>query len=538
MFTKEIVQKMKEDELSQKVVIPLLKAMGFQDVFYHHGGINEQGKDIVCWKRDELNARKNYALVIKVVPITGQAKSGKGTAGEVATQIQQTFGSDFLDPVTSEPQTVHECWVVTSQKIIPGGETSIRSIIKSSNFDRHVKFVDGDKLWDLVEKYLAAQTPLGKLLEVQKMLDGIDPYYQPVIHFDGNEMKVSLREKFKGAMKENPLNINVAFDFPNTPDGQLAKDALKSHYTAGGPVAISSNFIQSIDLPETIKKLFGPDFKIEKVEISPIPSDHHFVAKIEIVCDDGDSFVLSHVDLKVKQSGTEESTLENVEIGSLFKVLLVLNFHSKTAQITFKWNLVKDSYSCTQLLQMYEFQNCLSKPFVIHVISEELGVSVFSQQSSQGISEPPQKFFFNSLKVLVKLQQKINKPIMIPTRELTDDEIKAIAELIQIVQTGKISGKWTEFDIELTNLSQEGFAVLSSGPSFLRFSGEQFENIFGVPIPLGKADTVYRNAMLANLKDVQDKHNAGSSDLKLHFYAQDGKAEAEVVYEEYFREPS
>jgi hypothetical protein len=535
VLTQDLIQSMKEDELSRKVIIPLLKGMGFQDVYYHHGGIIEQGKDIVCWKYDELTARKNYALVIKVVPITGQAKAGKGTAGEVATQIQQAFGAEFLDPVTAESQIVHECWVITSQKIMPGGEKSILSIIKATNLDRHVKFIDSEKLWALVEKYLAKQTPLGKLLEVQKMLDSIDTHYQPIIHFDGNEIKVSLKEKFSGAMKEKPLDFHVAFEFPDTPDGKLAKDALKSNYTTGSPASISSDFIQSVEFPDSLRKLLG-ELKIEKLEITPLPRERSLVVRLEIECDDGDTFALNRINLQLIQGGTEEITLESSERELPIKIRMVLNFHSKNAQVTFGWKFGHGTCSNIQLLQMYELQNCLSKSFTLRILSEDLGITVFSKKSSQSITSAPNKFFFDSLKVFARLQKKINKPVLIPIRELADDEIRSIAELIQIVQTGKVSGKWSELDIELLSFSPEGFAALNTEPSFLRLSGEHTMEIFDVEIPLGKADTLYRNAVLANFKEIQNIRAAGGGDIKLHFVAKDGTADVEVVYEEYFRE--
>ena len=117
MLTKQLIGQMKEDQLSREVLIPLFKAMGYRDVFYYHGGSGEQGKDIVFWESDKLETRKNYAVVVKSVNITGQAKSVKGAAGEVATQVQQAFGSEYLDPITTDPQQIHECFVVTNKAI-------------------------------------------------------------------------------------------------------------------------------------------------------------------------------------------------------------------------------------------------------------------------------------------------------------------------------------------------------------------------------------------------------------------------------------
>ena len=534
MLTKEIVQKMKEDELSRKVLIPLFREMGFQDVVYHHGGAGEQGKDIVFWKQDELQTRKNYAVVVKATNISGQAKGGKGTAGEVATQIQQVFGADYLDSVTSEPQIVHECWVVTNQKILKEGETSIKSVIKTSNFDRHVRFVAGDKLWALVEKHLAPQTLMGKFQMIQKELSNVDTHYLPVIQLSGEEMNLSLREKFKGAAEEKPLDFNFSFQFPDTPAGQAARVALDQHFATGAPVSISPEFISSIEYPEIIKSFFGvDDIQHPTLEISPLSNGHHFVARIEIECDDGDSFNIDHVDFMAKYSGTEETTLENVESASLLRIKLVANMTKQTAKLTFGWQLPNPSYSCTQLLQIMEFQNCSSKPFNLRVISKEFGIEVFSQRSEQGMTSPPPKFHLNMYRVLDKLQRKSNKSIMIPIRALTDEEIKTLSELIHIAQNGKIRGKWTEFKVTLQGLSADAFNALSEQAFFFRLVGEEVENIFAIELPLGEVETVFRNGLIANLDEVRNIYYSGERNIELHIVAQNGEAEFEKIYSDF-----
>lgn len=64
MLTKEQLEQMREAELVS-VLISLMKAMAYQDVAEYHGGAGEQGKDIVCWKTDELGNRTNLAVVVK-----------------------------------------------------------------------------------------------------------------------------------------------------------------------------------------------------------------------------------------------------------------------------------------------------------------------------------------------------------------------------------------------------------------------------------------------------------------------------------------
>jgi hypothetical protein len=75
MLTRDNFDTMDEATLRTHVLIPLLREMGYQDVFEYHGGAGEQGKDIVCWKPEDLGSRENLAIVAKASQMTGQAKS-------------------------------------------------------------------------------------------------------------------------------------------------------------------------------------------------------------------------------------------------------------------------------------------------------------------------------------------------------------------------------------------------------------------------------------------------------------------------------
>lgn len=93
-LTKERVRKMKEAELRKEVLLPLLQAMGYQHVFEHHGS-RELGKDFICWKHDELGSRKNLALVVKAVPLSGQAKKLVAQRRRYRHKFKNALARDF-----------------------------------------------------------------------------------------------------------------------------------------------------------------------------------------------------------------------------------------------------------------------------------------------------------------------------------------------------------------------------------------------------------------------------------------------------------
>src|SRR5215472_7612313 len=104
MLTKERLWQMEEPELRQ-FLPDLLRAMGFQDVEFYHGGAGEQGKDIVCWEKDKFGTRTNIAFVIKAKDITGTLS----VANEVAGQVRQCFGDPYIDKVTGERHDIRFC---------------------------------------------------------------------------------------------------------------------------------------------------------------------------------------------------------------------------------------------------------------------------------------------------------------------------------------------------------------------------------------------------------------------------------------------
>src|SRR6267154_2713169 len=104
IWTRDNLKALLEKDLCLKVLIPLFRAMGYEDVRYYHGGQLEQGKDIVMWKSEGIKGRVNYAVVVKAERITGAVSSAAG----VAFQAQQALASTFVDEVTNQAHPVHE----------------------------------------------------------------------------------------------------------------------------------------------------------------------------------------------------------------------------------------------------------------------------------------------------------------------------------------------------------------------------------------------------------------------------------------------
>jgi len=109
MNWEEKLKGIKEDELRTNILMPLFRAMGYQGVDHSHGP-NERGKDITMWMLTPTGGRDNYAVVVKARKINARA-SGKGSARDVAIQIQQCFGDTYTEETRGEDFVIHKVLV-------------------------------------------------------------------------------------------------------------------------------------------------------------------------------------------------------------------------------------------------------------------------------------------------------------------------------------------------------------------------------------------------------------------------------------------
>ena len=144
-LSREKIEKMKEDELREKVLVPMFRAMGFQDVRLFHGQ-NERGKDLIMWKPRE-DASKEYCVVVaKARKISGKA-SGPGSAQELFFQIDQALSNTYPDPSTNTTIKASRCIVANSHPVTSQAHNAIEGSMRERCYDKITEFIDGDEFW-------------------------------------------------------------------------------------------------------------------------------------------------------------------------------------------------------------------------------------------------------------------------------------------------------------------------------------------------------------------------------------------------------
>jgi len=501
MLTKDQFKKMKEDELCREVIEPLLRAMGYRDVTTHHGGSAEQGKDIVCWKEDSSGRRDNLAIVAKAVALTGQAK-GKGSAGEVSTQVNQCFGEPFLDPLTGVEQEVHQCWIVTNQKITKEAEKAIQSAIPSL-YRRYVVFVSGDKLWEYVEKYLLVAF-LQAIDKAMREAVAADSHYFPEVTITRSGTHITLQEKYPGASIDKPMVVRGSFEFPNNPEGKALRDALDAHIKTGSPVEIPATYIKDIEVPEVFQRLTGLDIsQLASISVSSPANIRRVPVKVQITRDDGEVFSIDYVELNLVQAGTEEATFNNSEQPIPFLITVVLKTAVRKATINV--NIKDGAYNALQTLSIIKFHNCFTKPAKVSIVSIDTGIPVLGSTLVSKRNKPLSKAFEEMVADLAVIQEKVRRPIVFPDRNFTREEREVIAKLRTILHEGTIEGTWKQLELEV-EVSQIPSLIQTfrDGEDFrFRAEGEEVVLLFGTEIPLGKISQVFYDARIEDVAGLE-----------------------------------
>ncbi len=141
---------MSEYDLTRSVLIPLFRQLGYERVEYY-GGVDEEGKDLVCWGTDELENRTVAVVQVKRYQPTRRA-SDQRSFSEIVTQLSQAAEKTLptLEGDRVRPSAVYFVTPFTvDTKVLESRFEPIASLRS-----RNLKIVDGQVLAKLIQKKL------------------------------------------------------------------------------------------------------------------------------------------------------------------------------------------------------------------------------------------------------------------------------------------------------------------------------------------------------------------------------------------------
>jgi len=145
-----ILRSLKEDELINNVVVPMLEEMGFKcATSVAHHGPGELGKDIKPFYVENIfGIREYYAVQAKALKI--HSKSGKkGHVNEVIDQMKTALRMPFIDPTDNSEKKIDHFLIITSHDITADARRQIEETVQGR---REIMLIDGQMLVKLLRK--------------------------------------------------------------------------------------------------------------------------------------------------------------------------------------------------------------------------------------------------------------------------------------------------------------------------------------------------------------------------------------------------
>src|SRR5690242_13756471 len=143
------IQKWDENKLTNEIIIPTLKNMGYNKIEFH-GGNPEYGKDIVLWDVDKFGDTNLHVAQVKHFKFSKNAAS-KQSLQTVVNQLTTCLNKSILD-INKKAHFPNEVILISTY--------DIDSKVLSTHFDsfpalkdNKLKIIDGSKLASLIFQY-------------------------------------------------------------------------------------------------------------------------------------------------------------------------------------------------------------------------------------------------------------------------------------------------------------------------------------------------------------------------------------------------
>lgn len=146
MDTRTQIARLSEDGLRDKIIIPMLNALGAYGVEKFHGP-REMGKDVYFAYKDIFREHKHCCFFIKAGDIT---KSGKNDVGKMERHIKEAIFSKFTNPIDNITQIfIEELYFVCNGKVNREAREYLTNMFQAHQMP-NMKIIDIDRLVEII----------------------------------------------------------------------------------------------------------------------------------------------------------------------------------------------------------------------------------------------------------------------------------------------------------------------------------------------------------------------------------------------------
>lgn len=288
---------------------------------------------------------------------------------------------------------------------------------------------------------------------------------------------------------DKSLEFEVALSFLSNSDGIEMRDAIERHLKEGEPVTIKGRVIRELHFSQWFEQWFGgydPDAVV--LQLGPNALLRNLPARIDVISNTGESASWPNIEFRVPQVGAEFLKLTNDQQLSP----LHFNITVRNRETALHWELSLSTkgfgHNANETRDLIRFHQAIATggSVCLTFLSHSSSPLVLAIDPQPDLA--PNAQFVELVEKLCFIQNKLGRLLKIPDKGLSNNDIKAIDELLGIVTYGstktenaKLTGEFkSEALILMLNVYRLG------KPLHLRWScDESFVNLFGEKIQTG-----------------------------------------------------
>lgn len=138
-----------ESEFTQKVLIPIIRKLKFNNVRYSHGR-REFGKDVLFSRITEFDDIEYWGALVKYGNISGEVNSD---IDNIINQLDDAFKIPFYDIYTRRKEKISKLLIAISGRFTENAIEKICEKIEASAIKNNLVFIDGAKIETIAERF-------------------------------------------------------------------------------------------------------------------------------------------------------------------------------------------------------------------------------------------------------------------------------------------------------------------------------------------------------------------------------------------------
>ncbi len=298
------------------------------------------------------------------------------------------------------------------------------------------------------------------------------------------------RHLYSNIAKGRQLTGNIKLRFPRTAEGKVAYKTLEHGIKKGDIFLIKKEFIQEFEVSDWWTSWFGDFLENSDIFIPSFVSSKTVSIYVDVIGVNGETSYIPAIELKIVKFGLEVIQLSNEYQNSPihFYFTIPRSDEGKKCCINIKLNhLGRNVHETRDAIRFLNIITTGGKMRINFLTYDKPPLTVIIPPNPENAVNPE---YLQLIDKLCVIQSQIGQFLQIPDDDdLTDADIEAIDEFIDIIECGKTTKRVKEITIELVNIFTD--AILDSHaqqkPIRMKYSAESFVEIFDSKIPTGLA---------------------------------------------------